>query len=171
MLILKELRLDAPSLGLVFTSMGVGSVLTAFFVIPWLRSWFSSKTLILISQVSLAGIYLLMAIVHHCIYCIIVMALAGASWTLAASELWVSIQRVLPDTIRGRGNALVMILSQGAMTIGGLAWGMSATLAGTRPSLLAAASAFLAVIGATLLSRKPAFGIVPNAVTVTFTQI
>ncbi len=35
-LLLKELRLDASSLGLVFASMGVGSVISAIFVIPWL---------------------------------------------------------------------------------------------------------------------------------------
>jgi hypothetical protein len=30
-----------------------------------------------------------MAMVHHCLYYLIPIALAGASWTLAASELWV----------------------------------------------------------------------------------
>jgi MFS family permease len=44
-LLLKELRLDASSLGLVFASMGVGSVLSAIFAIPWLRSRFSTGAL------------------------------------------------------------------------------------------------------------------------------
>ena len=156
-LILRELRLDASSLGLVFTSMGIGSVLTAFFVLPWLRTRFSTETLMLISQVSLAGIYFLMSMVHHCAYCVVVMALAGASWTLAASEMWVLVQRALPDTIRGRVSALMMVLSQGGTTIGTIVWGLAAALTGTRLSLLAAAFGFLAVIGAMLLSRKPTF--------------
>ena len=112
-LILRELRLDASSLGLVFTSMGIGSVLTAFFVLPWPRTRFSTETLMLISQVSLAGIYFLLSIVHHCVYCLLVMGLAGASWTLAASEMWVLVQRALPDTIRGRVSGLMMVLAQG----------------------------------------------------------
>jgi len=91
-LLLKELRLDASSLGLVFASMGVGSVLSAIFVIPWLRSRFSTDALMMIAQVTLAGVYVLMAMVHHCLYCLVPMALAGASWTLAASELWVIAQ-------------------------------------------------------------------------------
>ena len=88
-LLLKELRLDASSLGLVFASMGVGSVISAIFVIPWQRSRLATDALMMIAQVTLAGVYILMAMVHHCLYCLVPMALADAGWTLAASELWV----------------------------------------------------------------------------------
>jgi len=153
-LLLKELRLDASSLGLVFASMGVGSVLSAIFVIPWLRSRFSTDALMMIAQVTLAGVYVLMAMVHHCLYCLVPMALAGASWTLAASELWVIAQRAIPNSIRGRISALMMVLSQGAMTLGAIIWGLTAELAGTRLTLLTAAFLFLiTVLGSMLFSR------------------
>jgi MFS family permease len=153
-LLLKELRLDASSLGLVFASMGVGSVLSAIFVIPWLRSRFSTGALMMIAQVTLAGVYVLMAMVHHCLYCLVPMALAGASWTLAASELWVIVQRAIPNSVRGRVSALMMVLSQGAMTLGAIIWGLAAELAGTRLTLLTAAFLFLiAVLGSMLFSR------------------
>jgi MFS family permease len=153
-LLLKELRLDASSLGLVFASMGVGSIISAIFIIPWLRSRFSTDALMMIAQVTLAGIYLLMAMVHHCLYCLIPMALAGASWTLAASELWVIVQRAIPNSMRGRISALMMVLSQGAMTLGAIIWGLIAELAGTRLTLLTAAFVFLiAVLGSMLFSR------------------
>jgi MFS family permease len=141
-LLLKELRLDASSLGLVFASMGVGSVISAIFMIPWLRSRFSTEALMMMAQVTLAAIYLVMSVVHHCLYCLVPMALAGASWTLAASELWVIVQRAIPNSMRGRISALMMVLSQGAMTIGGIAWGLSAEVAGTRLTLLTAAFLF-----------------------------
>src|ERR1700730_7801321 len=77
---------------------------------------------------ALAGIllakYVLMAMVHHCLYCLFPMALAGASWTLAASELWVAAQRAMPNAARGRISALMMVLSQGAMTLGAIVWGL-----------------------------------------------
>jgi predicted MFS family arabinose efflux permease len=153
-LLLKELRLDASSLGLVFASMGVGSVLSAIFVIPWLRSRFSTGALMMIAQVTLARVYVLMAMVHHCLYCLVPMALAGASWTLAASELWVIVQRAIPNSVRGRVSALMMVLSQGAMTLGAIIWGLAAELAGTRLTLLTAAFLFLiAVLGSMLFSR------------------
>jgi MFS family permease len=153
-LLLKELRLDASSLGLVFASMGVGSIISAIFVIPWLRSRFSTGALMIIAQVTLTGIYALMATVHHCLYCLVPMALAGASWTLAASELWVIAKRTIPNSMRGRISALIMVLSQGAMTLGAIIWGLTAELAGTRLTLLTAAFLFLiTVLGSTLFSR------------------
>ena len=153
-LLLKELRLDASSLGLVFASMGVGSVISAIFVIPSLRSRLATDALMMIAQVTLAGVYILMAMVHHCLYCLVPMALAGAGWTLAASELWVIAQRSIPNSLRGRISALMMVLSQGAMTLGGVVWGLSAELTGTRVTLLAAAFLFLTtVLGSMLWSR------------------
>jgi MFS family permease len=150
-LLLKELQLNASSLGLVFASMGAGSVISAIFVIPWLRSRFGTDALMMIAQVTLAGVYILMAMVHHCLYCLIPMALAGASWTLAASELWVIAQRAIPDSLRGRISALMMVLSQGAMTLGAIVWGVGAQIAGTRVILFAAAFLFLiAVLGSML---------------------
>jgi len=140
--LLKDLGLDGSSLGLVFASMGVGSVVGAIFVIPWLRSRFATDQLMMIAQITLAGIYVLMAMVHHCLYCLVPMALAGASWTLAASELWVIAQRAIPNSARGRISALMMVLSQGAMTLGAIAWGLSAHVAGTRLTLLGAALLF-----------------------------
>src|SRR5260221_3830666 len=96
-----------------------------------------------------------MAMVHHCLYCLVPMALAGASWTLAASELWVIAQRAIPNSMRGRISALMMVLSQGAMTLGAIIWGLTAELAGTRLTLLTAAVLFLiTVLGSELLSTR-----------------
>jgi predicted MFS family arabinose efflux permease len=82
------------------------------------------------------------------------MALAGASWTLAASELWVIVQRAIPNSVRGRISALMMVLSQGAMTLGAIIWGLTAELAGTRFTLLTAAFLFLiTVLGSMVFSR------------------
>ena len=155
-LLLKELHLDGSSLGLVFTSMGVGSVVSAILILPLLRSRFSSQVLIMIAQVTLAGIYLLMATVHHCVYCLIPMALAGASWTLAASELWVVAQRAFPNSVRGRLSAIMMTISQGAMALGGIVWGLSGQIAATRPTLVGAAFLFLTItVGHPLFRSSP----------------
>jgi hypothetical protein len=142
-LLLKELHLDGSSLGLVFASLGVGSVVSAIFIAPRLRSRFSNSVLIKIAQPSLSGIYLLMAMVHHCAYCLVPMALAGASWALAGSELWVMAQRAMQNSMRARVSAIMMIASQGAMTIAGIIWGFSGRFVGTRSTLLAAGILFL----------------------------
>src|SRR5260370_2184541 len=75
-LLLKELRLDASSLGLVFASMGVGSVISAIFVIPWLRSRLSTDTLMMIAQVALAGVFFFLSMVSPFLSSLFPLALA-----------------------------------------------------------------------------------------------
>ena len=73
----------------------------------------------------------------------VVAGLAGVGWTLSASELWVAAQRAMPSWVRGRMSATVMMVSQGAMAVGGLIWGSAVTTAGPAYSLLAAAALLL----------------------------
>jgi MFS family permease len=152
-LLLKEMRLDGSSLGLVFATLGVGSVVSAIFIIPWLRSRFSSEVLLTTSLLVLAGIYLLLATGHHRLYCLVPMALAGAVWTLAGSELWVLAQRAVPNSVRGRVSAIMMVVSQGASALGGLIWGFSGQITGSRSTLIAAAVLVFSVTVGSLLLR------------------
>lgn len=72
-----------------------------------------------------------------------VAALAGVGWTVAASELWVAAQRAMPGWARGRMSAAVIMVSQGAMALGGVIWGCAATKVGLSFTLLGAALLFL----------------------------
>jgi Transmembrane secretion effector len=45
-------------------------------------------------------------------------ALAGLSWTVSASELWIAGQRAMPDWARGPMNAVHMMVSQGGVALG-----------------------------------------------------
>jgi len=72
-----------------------------------------------------------------------VAALAGVSWTMAASELWVAGQRAMPPWARGRMNATHIMLSQGGMALGGLVWGGAAASLGVSFTLMAAAALLL----------------------------
>ena len=80
-----------------------------------------------------------------------VAALAGVGWTLSASELWVAAQRAMPSRARGRMNATVIMISQGAMVVGGLIWSFAAAVAGPIYTLLGASVLFLASL---LLARR-----------------
>jgi len=50
----------------------------------------------------------------------LVATLAGVVWTVSAPELWVAAQRAMPGWARGRMNAAVIMVSQGAMALGGI---------------------------------------------------
>jgi MFS family permease len=140
---LKVLHLSSSNLGLLFTSMGAGSVVAALFVIPWFRARFWSNRIILAANLLVIVAYVLMALIHQTELFLLIAALAGAGWTLSASELWIAAQRAMPDWVRGRMNAVIMMVSQGAMVLGGLTWGILAATAGAGCALLSAATLFL----------------------------
>jgi Transmembrane secretion effector len=64
-------------------------------------------------------------------------------WTISASELWVAAQRAMPSWARGRMIATVIVISQGAMALGGLIWGSTGAIAGPNYTLFGAAVLFL----------------------------
>jgi predicted MFS family arabinose efflux permease len=141
---LKVLHLSSSNLGLLFTSMGAGSVVGAVFVIPLLRARLSPDCLTLSANLLLVLVYVLMALVRQTEVFFAVAALAGVGWTMSASELWVAAQRAMPSWARGRLNATVIMISQGAMALGGVIWGSAGAIAGTSHTLLGAAVLFLA---------------------------
>jgi MFS family permease len=136
---LKQLGLDSSKLGLLFTSMGVGSVVGAVVVIPHARAKFSANTLTILANLLLAFVFLLMAFVRDPDLFMGVAALAGLGWTLTASELWVAGQRAMPSWARGRMNATHMMVSQGGLALGGLTWGGLAAGVNVEFALIAAA--------------------------------
>jgi predicted MFS family arabinose efflux permease len=136
---LKTLNLNPSQLGLLFTSMGAGSVAAAAFIIPRLRARYSSDTLIISAKLLMVLVYVLMAVVRQKELFWVVAALCGMGWTLAASELWVAAQRAMPGWARGRMNATVIMVSQGALALGGVIWGSAVAATGTTYTLLGAA--------------------------------
>jgi MFS family permease len=156
---LKVLHLSSSSLGLLFASMGAGSVVGAVLIVPWLRARCSPDCLTFLANLLLACVYVLMALVRQPEAFFIVAALAGVGWTMSASELWVATQRAIPAWARGRMNAAVIMISQGAMALGGLIWGSAATIAGPSSALLGAAMLFLTSL---LLSRRLPISVTTN---------
>jgi MFS family permease len=140
---LKQLNFQPASLGLLFTCMGAGSVFGAVFVVPRARDHLSSNALILLANLVVVLVYLGMALVRDPVIFMLVAALAGVAWTLAASELWVAGQRAMPSWARGRMNASVIMVAQGGLALGGVVWGYSASTLGISQTLLVAAGALL----------------------------
>jgi MFS family permease len=123
---LKELHADAAYLGLLYTSMGVGSVVTASFLLPWARANYSPNTLTRLAGYLLALVIFSMAFVRQTQLLLVVTAVAGIAWTSTANELWLAGQRAMPRWARGRMNAAIMTASQGAMALGGVIFGATA---------------------------------------------
>jgi hypothetical protein len=136
---LKELHLKASHLGYLFTSMAVGSVISGAFIIPWARARYSPQSITTFADLVLLLNCCLMVLVRQPYVFLVVAALGGMGWTLSASELWVASQRAMPDWARGRMNATMVMVSQGATALGGVIWGFTAHHAGVVPTFLGAA--------------------------------
>jgi hypothetical protein len=139
--------------------MGAGLVFGAVFFIPWLRSRFSPNFVTFLANLLIVLAYAFMAFVHQTEACFVVAALAGVGWTMSASELWVAAQRAMPSWARGGMNATVIMISQGAMALGGVTWGSAAAIAGASSTLLIAAMLFLTSL---LLSRRLSISVTTN---------
>jgi MFS family permease len=140
---LRVLHLSPSNLGLLFTSMGAGSVLGVVFIFPWLRTRFSPDSLTLSANLLIVIAYVMMSFVRQTEAFLIVAALAGMGWTLSASELWVAAHHAVPSWARGRVNATVIMISQGAIVFGGAIWGLAAAMTGATCALFGAAILFL----------------------------
>jgi hypothetical protein len=118
-------------------------VVGAVLIIPWLRARCSPDWVSRLANLLLVLVYVLLALIQRTDVFFVIAALAGMGWTLSASELWVATQRAMPSWGRGRMNATVIMVSQGAMALGGMVWGSAAAIAGTSYTLLGAALLFL----------------------------
>jgi MFS family permease len=135
----QHLRLEAGHLGLVFTAMGIGSLVGATLVLPYARARTTPNALTILAGVVLVAVLAFMAIVPSVWLFLPVTGLAGLSWTVSASELWIAGQRAMPDWARGRLNAVHMMASQGGVALGAILWGQAATALGLGPTLLGGA--------------------------------
>jgi MFS family permease len=137
---LKALHLDALHLGFVFTCMGLGSLAGAVLILEPARKRLKPNQMTVLAGIVLAVSYALMAEIRHPQAFLAVAALAGAAWTISASELWIAGQRVIPNWIRGRLNATHMMVSQGGISLAGVLWGALATGPGLNWALFLASA-------------------------------
>jgi len=159
---LRELHIGAAELGLLYTSMGAGSVITAAFILPWGRARYSPDTLTKLAAYLLALVMLLLAFVRQTGLLPIIAAFAGVGWTATANELWLAGQRAMPAWARGRMNATVIMFSQGAMALGGVIYG---TIAQTRN-----ASTVLVAVAAVILVLLVTFQLLSVPLSIDFTK-
>lgn len=143
---LKELNLSAGQLGLLFTCVGIGSLAGAMIILPYLRRRVSSNGITSIAMALLTAVVSAMVLVRQPPALMVCATVAGVAWALAGSELWLAGQRVMPAWVRGRMNALQIVVGQGGIALGAVLLGAGATHWGLNPTLAATAVLALAVL-------------------------
>jgi len=143
---LKELHISAAELGLLYTSIGAGSVISAAFVLPWARSRYSPDAITKLAACLMALVLALLAVVRQSQLLLPIAVLAGIAWTSTGNELWLAGQRSMPDWARGRMNATLIMFSQGSLALGGAVYGATAQIWGAGIVLVAVAALILALL-------------------------
>ena len=131
--------------GWLLGTIGVGAV-AAVFVLPALERAVGHERLVSGAQAGTALSMALFAFATHPAPAFAASLVAGACWIAGVSRLNVSAQLALPDWVRARGLALHVALTFGAMTLGSIAWGQLARMAGLVPALYVAAAAALLLV-------------------------
>ena len=136
--------------GLLLGAVGGGAIAGAL-LLPRLRSMLSHDGLLLLSALLSAGVMLSLALSPPQWLALLLMLVLGLGWIIALTTLNGVAQAVLPDWVRGRGLAVYLMVFNGTLAGGSLAWGLLAQQVGLANTLLISGVAF--VFSALLLKR------------------
>ncbi|MEM9670502.1 MAG: MFS transporter [Pseudomonadota bacterium] len=131
--------------GILLTSTGAAAVIGAL-ILPSLRKSMSASTLVSLGTLGTAGALLILALAPYTITAILGSLLAGVSWIAVLTSLNVSAQTSLPNWVRARGLAVLLMVFFGSMTIGSTVWGQVAEQAGISVALGTAAASLLVAL-------------------------
>jgi MFS family permease len=120
---LKVLLLNSTSLGLLFTSLGIGSVVGGLWIVPIVKARLSANGVTVLASIVLGLTYFLMGCIRQPPFFMLVAGIGGVAWTLAAAELWAAGLSAANPEIRGRVNAMLMVVANAGLVAGGLLWG------------------------------------------------
>jgi MFS family permease len=115
--------------GILLGAIGVGAV-GGSLALKWLKDELGPDRLVAAGSVVAAFALVLFGLAREPIMAICACLLAGGSWTVVITKLYVSAQVALPDWARGRGLAVFLSFIFGATTVGSAVWGKLSAMAG-----------------------------------------
>jgi predicted MFS family arabinose efflux permease len=145
-LIARAQMVQGPELyGILLGALGAGAIAGSF-ALGWLKAKLGPDRTVALGTLATALALFLFGMAHHPAIAILACLVAGASWTVVLTNLYVSAQVALPDWVRGRGLAIFLTIVFGAMTAGSALWGEVAGLEGLPIAHFAAAAGALLAI-------------------------
>ncbi|MFN6994551.1 MAG: MFS transporter [Aquincola tertiaricarbonis] len=130
--------------GVMLGAVGAGAIVGAL-LLPRLRQRLDADGLVLAASLLSAGVMAALSFAPPQAVAIGLMLLLGMGWITALTTLNGVAQSVLPNWVRGRGLAIYLMVFNGAMAGGSLAWGLVAQEAGLAATLLGAGAALVVI--------------------------
>lgn len=132
--------------GALLGMIGLGSILGSF-GLNWLKERLGPDRLAALGTLGTIAALVMYGAAREPVLAMAASLVAGASWIIVMTTMFVSAQVALPEWVRGRGLAIFLTVFFGAMTLGSALWGKVASLEGVPTTLyLAAAGATLGLI-------------------------
>jgi MFS family permease len=148
----QELKLDALGYGIVLGFWGIGGLLGAF-ILPKIRQRFSIDQLVAGASLLMGGMMLAIASLRSVALICAAMLLVGIASLSVMVSLNVGAQTSVPSWVRGRALSVQLLVFQGCMVLGSLAWGLLAQRTSISTALASAAIGLIVSVGLTLRYR------------------
>lgn len=128
--------------GILLASTGAAAVAGAL-SLPQLKQHLSANGLVNVGTIGTVAALLLFALIPAAWAAIVGSLIAGASWIAVLTSLNVSAQTSLPNWVRARGLAVLLMVFFGSMTLGATVWGQVAESISIPAALLLAGAGLL----------------------------
>jgi predicted MFS family arabinose efflux permease len=138
--------LDAAGFGIAMGLLGVGAV-TAALALGRVRARLPAHLFVAMLAAGYAANLLALGLVRELWLLVPFLLLGGIGWVAVQSTWMMLAHQALPDWVRPRVIALVLMLFQGSQAVGALLWGAAADLLGVDRALWLAAAILLAYAG------------------------
>jgi MFS family permease len=149
--IARDLLRGGPRLyGLLLATVGAGAVLGAI-GLPKLRARYSNDLLVTGSALLYAVALFAIGYFHLLWPTLLGLACCGMAWITVVSSVQTAAQLALPDWVRSRGIAMLVMSLMGSLAIGSVLWGHVAEWYGIPFALIAAA---VGIVIAQLLTQR-----------------
>jgi len=139
----RELSLDSAGFGLLYGCMGVGAVISAA-LLPKLRMERSLDKALAAGTIGFAVVLLLFAFARSAWLAAGAMLAGGVAWMFMLSSLNVAVQIETPSWVRARVLSIYLIVFQGAIALGSVAWGTLAERTTLRIAFIVSGATMLA---------------------------
>ncbi|PZQ01411.1 MAG: MFS transporter [Variovorax paradoxus] len=140
----KMLQGTAGFYGVMLGAVGAGAIVGAL-VMPKLRQKLDTDGLVLLAALLAAAVMAALSVAPPQWAAVLLMLVLGVGWIIALTTLNGVAQAVLPNWVRGRGLAIYLMVFNGAMAGGSLAWGLVAQEVGVPMALLVGAAGLVVV--------------------------
>lgn len=149
-----ELGLSAIGYGALLACLGVGAISGAI-LLPRVRDKVPVEAMTVTASLVWAAVIVAAAFLRVTALLYVLMLAAGVAWISLISSFNIGAQIAVPSWVRGRAMAVYMLVFQGGMAAGSMAWGAIADREGVATALAAAAAGLVAGLLTALRYRLP----------------